>query len=508
MRHHDPRIPTMALLLVTGMMAGCRGAHLYRQTEHDLASSAKTSFADAKLAESLQGERSLLDSMLAQELRAVRHHTLGRRNEELRAVLIATTPGDSWAFLKQRADSRVAVLAGDAAHARELVAKAAPLPTFAFELELLADNYRLARSATDPQLSCPAPAAPKPATGNAGQILTDYNQQCTDYLAAQKATLTAAKPGSAIHLLTSEIATAESDYSQLKTDIAALDRKYKQAKKDHAAATKARDASKVATASADMRKQLADLEALAGKNSGNLKDLGLAATVDVLEKRQESLDRVLEALAASGGDTDRVPPDSTRADLEVLRWIPALEKQINATRYPDVGALLLERENLRLRLDAAKRRQEHAEARLALMRAQRDAMITELQSSFKATQLLDAAVQPLPSGGGCDASKALADAHKAGATRCRDFIVRALVDHANAWTLGRTTQEEIEYRLIAARHAAVIDASENALAQWESLVKIPVDQLVTYHGSGTRTADIVALLSALGLGALAANASR
>jgi hypothetical protein len=100
------------------------------------------------------------------------------------------------------------------------------------------------------------------------------------------------------------------------------------------------------------------------------------------------------------------------------------------------------------------------------------------------------------------------DDYRQGDARCRELIVNALLQYANAWTLGRVAEEDLDYRLIAARHAAVLDASENALSQWQALITVPLDQLEAFYARGTKPEDVAALLSALGLGAATAAAVR
>ncbi len=70
--------------------------------------------------------------------------------------------------------------------------------------------------------------------------------------------------------------------------------------------------------------------------------------------------------------------------------------------------------------------------------------------------------------------------------------------YANSWSIGRLSQEEIDYKILGLRHIAVLDNSENALAQWENLISIPVSQLVALHGSGITPDEIARFISALG----------
>ena len=163
-------------------------------------------------------------------------------------------------------------------------------------------------------------------------------------------------------------------------------------------------------------------------------------------------------------------------------------------------------------LDAARQRRANALARLDLLRREGDALATEAGALAGAQASLSrvgpAAPNRNPDGSPCRTDRALADDFRRDGQACRERIVIALLRYANAWTTGELPRAEAQVRARALGHAAVVDASVNALAQWESLVKVPLDQLVAYHADGTRPQDVAALLSALGLGAVAATAHR
>jgi len=93
-------IGTLALLLAAWSTAGCAGAHLYRQADHELAVRAEASFKEARVAESVRGERVVLDQLLGQELAVVRRHAAARRDARLLAIAGASD-AQSWTALME-----------------------------------------------------------------------------------------------------------------------------------------------------------------------------------------------------------------------------------------------------------------------------------------------------------------------------------------------------------------------------------------------------------------------
>jgi len=322
-----------------------------------------------------------------------------------------------------------------------------------------------------------------------------YRAACGRYVAAQQTIASFRGPNTEIARIDSVITTVERARRAVLDEVGKLKASYADAKTAYDAAQERGAANEVREAEQRVRTLLTRLDQpLAGATElgDEFSDLGLAGRIARLEAQRNSVARVVDTLLARGG-ADVPAPSAARSDLAVLSLLPTLERYPTATRYPALGALLLESERLRLHLDAARQRLASADARLGLLRTKRDALVSELLWLDRTRLTLDLIAKET-----CRRAS-VANDFEAGSPRCRELTLQALLAYANSWTLGRIPQEEADYRSIAARHAAVVDASENALAQWESLIGVPMGQLVAFHASGINPQDIAEFLYALGI---------
>ena len=485
---------------------GC--GHLYRQTEHGLAMRADTALRAAKLRESLVGERATTDSLLDRELSVVRRQAIATRDADLRAIIGGPTAATSWDVLSQRASKRLSDLFGDSAAVSRMNTNLAKLTEFQAELEQAGDVYRLNKRVDDPPASCPIAKRPDSTATQAARTQFDiYERSCNEYLGAQQQLGSFVAPAKLFGSTNRLIQQTDSFYASLQKSVNKTRAEYKTAKKEHTEAVKRNDQSAVQDAAERAKKLLKQLDEPinVGKAvSSDFDALKLGGAIAKVEEQREAVSEVLDGLLGSNSDDAATPGPEAQTAITLLGLLPDLEKKVSAVNYPGVSVLLLESERLRLQLDALTQRLTNAEARLALLKEQRVAMIQELTLL---TQTQDA-VRKLRTD--CKlGTAALADEFKATTTTpgCRERLARGLLLYANSWTLARVPQEEIYYRLIGLRHAAVLDASENSLAQWESLIGVPVSRIIAYHASGIRGPDVATLINALGLGAIAVAAA-
>lgn len=496
----------LILPLAAVALAGC-GTHLYRANDHKLAETAETNFRDAALSESLEGERGVLERLLQQELEMVRRQTTARRDAAIRAIVGNTDSAGSWGELDRRTRARFQELVGSDQAAAKLIDAVVSLDVYAQALEQSTDLYRLAKGPEDPQPACPMRAPRKEPPPEVLVALRNHENICKQYLDAQSSIRDFAAPGTTLGEANAALEQTDLAYADLKASIDSLNAAYRAAQEAHHAAVEQKDQSEIRRTAAALKEHLARLDApleRAKSIDGDFEDLKLAGLVAKLDKERQSIGQVLDALSAVEAGEQAEPLPATQTALSVISLLPELEGQVSSTRYPPVGPLLLEAENLRLRLEAARRRVANAEARLLLMRLKRDALLEELIWVNKTL----ASLRQLATVGGasCVVRSSLMDDFVKNKGACRELIVNALLHFANSWTLGRIPQEEIDYRLIAARHTAVLDASEVALAQWQSLIGVPISQLAVFHGSGVKPEDFSALFSTLGFGAASAAA--
>jgi hypothetical protein len=247
-------------------------------------------------------------------------------------------------------------------------------------------------------------------------------------------------------------------------------------------------------------------------------DLTLQGLVQALDERRRALTDLLGPAPASetptpataaagtspGAATDTpAAPAGTPLGRAIAASLPSINAFLSKGQAPPVTALVLEAENLRLQSEGLKKRIAGADAQIALLMAERDAIRGEILWLSKAARSLD----DLPRARCVMTGDLTADLQSL-SPPCRESALRALIFYANSWNLGRVMEDQIRYMRIAARHAAVLDASDTALAQWQNLIAVPVSQLVAYHGSGIKTEDIAALLQALGVASIAAGVNR
>jgi hypothetical protein len=497
------------------LAAGC-GSHLHSKQDHELAKQAQAAFDKADISASLDEERGLLAEMLTQELAIVRRHTLAQRDAELVLILGATSPDLSWQRLATQVADRERQLAGaDAAKIQEMREAAANLPGREANLRKFQAAYEMARAPGDPALACPPPATrPAKISASAGFLYDAYAGACADYQKALATVRDFAAPGSELGRLGADLAAIEELERGLTEQANArqkaqreLDDKVKKARE---AGTPIDIPKELASRRDKLAKTMAPIEskvtaAYQSVQGLGLEDLALDDELAALEEQRQAVDQLVAFLIQGQGKLpERIPPEIQLA-LQVARTVPALAVEIRAARkFPRVGALVLESEHLRLEAEALTQRRARAQQHRALLGKKRDAIIAELLYLGQARGALARIDEPskrLP----------LFDAYRRSEAIRRD-TAEALLAYANAWTIGRVAQEEIDYMLIGLAHESALDASAVALAQWENLIRVPLAQLVALHGAGITSEEISTIIghiiTAAGFGAVGVGVNR
>lgn len=501
--------------LCCALATGC-GSHLHSAQDHELAKQAQAAFDKADLSASLDEERTLLAEMLTQELAIVRRHTLAQRDAELVLILGAGTPESSWQYLATRLAERERLIAGaDAAKILELRQAAASLPEREASLRRFQATYELARVAGDPGLTCPLPAT-RPATisASAAVLYEGYAMACADYEKTLAVLRDFTAPGSELGRVNAELGMLEA----IERGLAEQASERQKARSElEARIKKARDAGtpiditkelaarrdKLAKAIEPIHAKLA--RAYDAAQGLGREELDLDAELAELEEQRVAVDQLVEFLVQGQGKLpERIPPD-VQLSLEVARTVPALAVELRAARkFPRVGALVLESEHLRLVAEALAQRRARSQQQRVLLGKKRDALIAELLYLGQARAALARIDEP-------SKRVPLFEAYRRSEAVRRD-TAEALLAYANAWTVGRVAQEEIDYTLIGLAHDGALDASAAALAQWENLIRVPLAQLVALHGAGVTSEDISAIvghiITAAGFGAVGFGVNR
>lgn len=506
--------------LTCALTAGCGGSHLYSKQDHELARQAQAAFDKADVSASLEAEYVLLADMLAHELAIVRRHTLARRDAELVAIIGATDDASSWQFLKARIAARERDLVGEGGQVIELYQAMALLPVHERFLRDHQTDYELLRQPGDPTLSCPLPrppAKPEPRLDPgpvARPSFQAFAEQCTRYQAALATLRDFAAPGSELGRINRDLAAIEELVRGVAAQVAAQLSAQRALEDQVAAARKAGASIDIRKELAARRDRVARLVASIAKHLGSarevasrlgMSDLALDTTMTRVEEQRQAVDHLVEFLIQCQGELPARFPPEIQLSLAIARTIPAIALELRGgRRFPRVGALVLESEHLRLEAEALAARRARADKRRTLLAQKRDALTTELRYLGQARAVLERLDEPTR-------RQPLFDAYRKNEL-VRRAVAEALLAYANAWTVGRVAQEEIDYMLIGQAHESALDASAAALAQWENLIRVPLAQLVALHGAGVTSDDISRIIghiiTAAGLTAVAIGVNR
>ncbi|WP_428267119.1 hypothetical protein [Haliangium sp.] len=508
------RFTRLALTVcLAGALGACAGSHLHSSKDHELAKQALTAFDDADLPASIEDEYGLLSEMLDRELAIVRRHTLAERDAVLIAIIGATDEDPSriksWDYFDTKLNERERELVGGDAQATAPLRNAlALLPLHERNLAGHAHDYDAIKRAGDPALTCPLPTGLDPAkvSADARPSLEQYRDTCNQYLLATKTLRDFATAGSALAKVNLQLIEIDGYERAVKARAAVIDERYRELKKQLGGADpKAVDiGARLDDALNDINKGIAPYDARVAEVRGTAEQLGVAdlelvETITTLSEKRAAVDDLLRFLVSGRGEPPIELSAREQLALEIARTVPAIAVELGqARKYPRTGALLLEAEHLRLTIEGLKKRLERATTRRDLLHRKRAAMIEEITWLGRAR----GALARIPASA---RARPLFDAYRSNADIRRD-LADALLAYANAWTLGRLDQEEIRYRLIGLSHEGALDASANALAQWDNLIRVPLTQLVALHGSGITSDDISLIIghiiTAAGLGAV------
>jgi hypothetical protein len=486
------------------LLSGCAGVHLHSEANYEVATKAQTAFDDAKLASSVADERTRLTQILQRELTAVRRQTLATRDAHLLAILVGGDFDTSWGQFDRAATGRLDQLLGK--NRSVVLTLGDALNRLKSAQERLRDKEfayrRLRPGPDDPVLKCPIPAAPAPPPQRLAlrEAYTGYVEDCQTVTEHKRIIESSGASGSQWQQLVLELAEADTQQRKTAEFVEQLKKDYARAKTAHEAALKGANASVIQTTAAALQTGLADFDVL-----------GAAGQIAALQEQLDALNAILEALT-KGVDSSKPATDpSQQTVLRIASFLPALEKRIGtAYRYPGVAPLLLAAEHLRLQLAAAQQTLGTQRSRLNLLRKKLDAMATEMTLLNTASRWMTGVDTLLDqkSKNPCKRTAAFVVDYSGWSPNCREQVVAGLLLYADSWTVGRLPQHEIDHLLIGLRHAASVDASENALLQWQNLIGVPLAQLVAFHKGGITSEDLANLINAIGLGGIAVGVNR
>jgi hypothetical protein len=242
----------------------------------------------------------------------------------------------------------------------------------------------------------------------------------------------------------------------------------------------------------------------------------------VSEERLEQLDAVIAAL--KGGQLDPEQYDArVRQAVGVVAALPTFaDRAIDIARRrqaPPLGPLVLEKELHQARLAAASRQILREEQRLVWLERRMDAQRDRAIRLLEARQRLEQATARLAEGAPCNgdlicgqrrlpvtAVQAFSDTTPAVA---RVQLRQSVADYADSFSIDAAAAAEADYRLVSLEYEIALDRSEDAVRQWQTLIAVPIDRLIAYHGAGIKPAEVAAIVTqALGLGLIGVGVNR
>ncbi len=223
---------------------------------------------------------------------------------------------------------------------------------------------------------------------------------------------------------------------------------------------------------------------------------------------EERLDQVNAVIAAlQGGQLDPKQFDaSVRRAVGVVGTLPGFaDRALDIARRrhaPPLGPLLLEKGLQQTRLAAANRQVLREEERLIWLERRMTAQRNRAIRLLEGRRALAKIEGRLPA----TAVEAFSDATPADV---RVPLRRSVADYADSFSIEAATVAEAEYRLLSLQYDIALDRSEDAVQQWQSLIAVPIDRLIAYHGAGVKPAEVAAIVTqAIGLAAIGVGVNR
>jgi len=440
------------------LCTGC--GTLFNKQRSDTATAAQKKFTDVKLADLLKEERKRSGEILAREIEIAQRQMTAARDARL--IAIATT-ADVTKSLGKAIDERTKTLRNEDTQISRLLVQIADGEE---GVRFARDLYLVRRRVSDPKAECSGQSGT--VSDRARDDWDDYQDRCSELAGLRTQLATHTKAG-----LLGETALRIASTERARNDLAV------QLKSTEDEARKA--AKELADIQVKAKKtplDIAKLKQLKAKLSGLeipasdqvIDDVRVAAALRWAEMQKAAVDKILAA--ATSGATE--PPPGTSDALQIVAVLPSLAAQLNeGFRYPRVSALVMESQRLRIEANRYQRQLARVDEELTLLRAK--LVRLRLENSL----LVDAT------------------------SKLREGDVEgALARYAEAWTASRIPLKETEWKLIGLSHDRALDQSEAAIAQWEALVRTPLEALVASAGSGLTSDEIAGLLHAIELGAL------
>ncbi|CAH0353179.1 hypothetical protein [Aquabacterium sp. CECT 9606] len=254
---------------------------------------------------------------------------------------------------------------------------------------------------------------------------------------------------------------------------------------------------------------------------GKLRKLGDFGVKAINEERLDQLNAILGALG--GAEATSSDPD-LETGLAIIsttsRFAQALKQYQQVGKLPALEPLLIDKQLTAAQLAAAQAGVQLAKARVHHAREYLDATQSEVSLLVRAKAELGALGQPPKPRVDCpqkptvlcaslrqfQEDKSLGRAPDGAGESGSRRAYRALALLSESYSVARDQQRTAELRLIDTQYREALVKSEAALASWNTLLSVPINQLQAYHLDGVTTieaasltAQIVQALAAVGI---------
>lgn len=509
----------VAACAVCSNLAGCGALTIHDAGRAKLANDSSQAYLDAKVTEAPEIEANNLAFLLSEEIKAVRDNV--SLQVDIAALGIANNSGpmfDSVLAAQQRL--RLLGFVGGSADVRKFfdarILAQSKLATAETEANLLK-----AKGMTPPDCETVAAAAPDALpqpSEDVRELFERYARRCREALP-----LPPPSSGS--------VAQAGSDWAQARLRLSELKAEAATAQVQVTAAVQAYQvAAGQGKSTADLSKELTDREAKL------LEALQTAQKLKLGGAFESTVDALVQTLTAAATDqANPTDPAQARAAI-VLKALPSLAADAQAFQEArsalPVSGLLLELQRQTVLATAAAKQEQLMQQRVDILKARFDSYLDEARAWLRFT---DAACS----------NAVLVAGNKHPGNNCGNFVmtppacsvpgtpiqqcslaqswkVRFSTDKAEAKRelykaatgylqaiAAQGPQLEQQYREIDVRHREALLAKTTALAGWDNLVSVPINQLDAYYKGGVQPTEIADLIvKALGVIAIAVGVTK